>query len=122
MLVKVLCIILCSKLTPLCLEYSAIQTQVRMHLACLFLVASTGLCLGESFIEEVPNHNEVLADRLALLEKKMLGLEEENKYLRLVFSCRSVLTSSFTQNKVNEDMRGSEEQPLQCDRGLHHGS
>ena len=57
-----------------------------MHLACMFLVASTGLCLGESFIEEVPNHNEVLADRLALLEKKMMGLEEENKYLRLVIA------------------------------------
>ena len=55
-------------------------------MACLFLVASTGLCLGESFIKEVPNRNEVLADRLALLEKKMMGLEEENKYLRLVIA------------------------------------
>ena len=93
-----------------------------MHLACLLLVVSSGLCLGESFIEEIPNHNEALADRLALLEKKMLGLEEENKYLRLVFSNWSVLISSFTQNKVNEDLRGSEEQPLQRDWGLHHGS
>ena len=49
-----------------------------MHLACLVLVASAGFCLGESIIEEIPNHNEALADRLALLEKKMMGLEEEN--------------------------------------------
>ena len=93
-----------------------------MHLACLVLVASAGFCLGESIIEEIPNHNEALADRLALLEKKMMGLEEENKYLRLVFSNWSVLISSFTQNKVNEDLRGSEEQPLQRDWGVHHGS
>ena len=57
-----------------------------MHLAYLVLVASTGLCLGESFIEEIPNHNEALADRLAFLEKKMMVLKEENKYLRLVLS------------------------------------
>ena len=57
-----------------------------MHLAYLVLVISSGLCLGESFIEEIPNHNEALADRLALLEKKMMGLEEENKYLRLVIA------------------------------------
>ena len=93
-----------------------------MHLACLFLVASTGVCLGESFIEEIPNHNEALANRLALLEKKMMGLEEENKYLRLICSNMSVSISSSVQNKVNEDLRGSEEQPLQRDRGLHHGS
>ena len=68
------------------MKHRSQETQVRMHLACLFLVASTGLCLGESFIEEVPNHNEALADRLALLEKKMMGLEEENKYLRLVIA------------------------------------
>ena len=93
-----------------------------MHLACLFLVVSTGLCLGESFIEEIPNHNGALANRLALLEKKMMGLEEENKYLRSVCSNMSVLISSSVQNKVNEDLRGSEEQPLQRDWGLHHGS
>ena len=76
-----------------------------MHLACLVLVASAGFCLGESIIEEIPNHNEALADRLALLEKKMIGLEEENKYLRLVFSYGSVwYLSSVHQNKVNEDL------------------
>ena len=75
-----------------------------MHLACLFLVASIGLCLGESFIEEIPNHNEALANRLALLEKKMKGLEEENKYLRSVRSHIFVLISSTLQNKVDEDL------------------
>ena len=85
-----------------------------MLLACL-IVASVGLCLGDQ--------DEVVEDRLALLEKKMMGLEEENKYLRLVFSYGSVwYLSSVHQNKVNEDLRGSEEQPLQRDRGLHHGS
>jgi len=73
-----------------------------MHLACLFLVASTGLCLGESFIEEVPNHNEVLADRLALLEKKMMGLEEENKYLRTksMKTCEDLKNSPYNETGV----------------------
>ena len=59
------------------------------------LLANVGLCLGESVMDS--SHNEVLADRLALLEKKMMGLEEENKYLRLVCSDRPVclLPSSF---------------------------
>ena len=64
-------------------------------MAYLILVASAGFCLGESTIEEIPNHNEALADRLALLEKKMMGLEEENKYLRLGFSYGSVLYLAF---------------------------
>ena len=55
-----------------------------MHLAYL-LFASVGLCMAESIIEEIPNYNQAMADRLAILEKKMLGLEEENKYLRLGF-------------------------------------
>ena len=75
-----------------------------MLLACL-IVASVGLSLGDQ--------DEAVDERLALLEKKMMGLEEENKFLRLVFSDGSVLISCFTQNKVNEDLRGSEEQPLQ---------
>ena len=41
--------------------------------------------MAESIIEEIPNYNRAMADRLAILEKKMLGLEEENKYLRLGF-------------------------------------
>jgi len=73
-----------------------------MHLACLFLVASAGLCLGESFIEEVPNHNEALADRLALLEKKMIGLEEENKYLRTksMKTCEDLKNSPYNETGV----------------------
>ena len=65
--------------------------QARMLLASL-LLASVSLCLGE-----IPNHDEALADRLVLLEKKMMGLEEENKYLRLVCSDRPVclLPSAF---------------------------
>ena len=55
-----------------------------MHLVYL-LFASFGLCMAESTIEEIPNYNRAMADRLAILEKKMLGLEEENKYLRLGF-------------------------------------
>ena len=55
-----------------------------MHLAYL-LFASFGLCMAESIIEEIPNYNQAMADRLVILEKKMLGLEEENKYLRLGF-------------------------------------
>ena len=64
--------------------------QARMILS--LLLASVSLCLGE-----IPNHDETLADRLVLLEKKMMGLEEENKYLRLVCSDRPVclLPSSF---------------------------
>jgi len=73
-----------------------------MHLACLFLVASTGVCLGESFIEEIPNHNEVLADRLALLEKKMMGLEEENKYLRTksMKTCEDLKNSPYNETGI----------------------
>ena len=55
--------------------------QDKMLLACL-IVASVGQCLGDQF--------EVVDERLAVLEKKMMGLEEENKYLRLVFSYGSV--------------------------------
>ena len=68
-----------------------------MHLACLVLVVSTGLCLGESLIEEIPDHNEALADRLALLEKKMTGLEEENKYLRCFLTKYNVVMSCFQE-------------------------
>ena len=82
-----------------------------MHLACLVLVASAAFCLGESIIEELPNHNEALADRLALLEKKMMGLEEENKYLRLVFSYGSVLYLALSirtkSMKTCEDLKNS---------------
>ena len=59
-------------------------SQATMHLAYL-LFASFGLCMAESIIEEIPNYNQAMADRLVILEKKMLGLEEENKYLRLGF-------------------------------------
>ena len=79
-------------------------------MACLVLVASAGFCLGESFIEEIPNHTEALADRLALLEKKMMGLEEENKYLRLVFSYGSVLYLALPRTKsmkTCEDLKNS---------------
>ena len=81
-----------------------------MHLAYLILVASAGFCLGESIIEEIPNHNEALADRLALLEKKMMGLEEENKYLRLGFSHESVLYLALPRTKsmkTCEDLKNS---------------
>jgi len=73
-----------------------------MHLACLVLMASTGLCLAESFIEEIPNHNEALADRLALLEKKMVGLEEENKYLRTksMKTCEDLKNSPYNETGV----------------------
>ena len=80
-------------------------------MACLVLVASAAFCLGESIIEELPNHNEALADRLALLEKKMMGLEEENKYLRLVFSYGSVLYLALSirtkSMKTCEDLKNS---------------
>ena len=82
-----------------------------MHLAYLILVASAGFCLGESIIEEIPNHNEALADRLDLLEKKMMGLEEENKYLRLFFSYGSVLYLALSirtkSMKTCEDLKNS---------------
>jgi len=73
-----------------------------MHLACLVLVASAGFCLGESIIEEIPNHNEALADRLALLEKKMMGLEEENKYLRTksMKTCEDLKNSPYNETGV----------------------
>ena len=60
-----------------------------MLLASLLLV-SVSLCLGE-----IPNHDETLADRLVLLEKKMMGLEEENKYIRFVI-IRSIIFKSFS--------------------------
>ena len=74
-----------------------------MLLACL-IVASVGLCLGDQ--------EEVVDERLALLEKKMMGLEEENKYLRLVcsyksvwyLSCLSIRTKSM---KTCEDLKNS---------------
>jgi len=73
-----------------------------MHLTCLALVASTGLCFAESFIEEIPNHNEALANRLALLEKKMMGLEEENKYLRTksMKTCEDLKNSPYNETGV----------------------
>ena len=77
-----------------------------MHLAYLILVASAGFCLGESIIEEIPNHNEALADRLALLEKKMMGLEEENKYLRLGFSYGSFLYLALSQSQKKQKLSG----------------
>ena len=70
-------------------------------LACL-IVASVGLCLGDQ--------EEVVDERLALLEKKMMGLEEENKYLRLVFSYGSVLYLALPRTKsmkTCEDLKNS---------------
>ena len=68
-----------------------------MLLACL-IVASVGLCLGDA--------DEVVDERLALLEKKMLGLEEENKYLRLdLLMCFiDTYVADSVQNKVDEDL------------------
>ena len=79
--------------------------KVTMHLAYL-LFASFGLCMAESIIEEIPNYNQAMADRLAILEKKMLGLEEENKYLRLgLLMCFiDTFVANSVQNKVDEDL------------------
>ena len=76
-----------------------------MHLVYL-LLASVGLCMAESNIEEIPNYNQAMADRLAILEKKMLGLEEENKYLRLdLLMCFiDTYVADSVQNKVDEDL------------------
>ena len=76
-----------------------------MHLAYL-LFASFGLCMAESIIEKIRNHNQATADRLAILEKKMLGLEEENKYLRLgLLTCFiDTYVANSVQNKVDEDL------------------
>ena len=47
-----------------------------------------------------------MADRLAILEKKMLGLEEENKYLRfdLLMCFIDTYVADSVQNKVDEDL------------------
>ena len=62
--------------------------------------------MAESIIEEIPNYNRAMADRLAILEKKMLGLEEENKYLRLdLLMCFiDTYVADSVQNKVDEDL------------------
>ena len=80
-------------------------SQATMHLAYL-LFASFGLCMAESIIEEIPNYNQAMADRLAILEKKMLGLEEENKYLRLdLLMCFiDTYVANSVQDKVDEDL------------------
>ena len=73
-----------------------------MLLVCL-IVVSVGVCLGD--------RDEAVDERLALLEKKMMGLEEENKYLRLfaliglvdIFSV-SIRTKSM---KTCEDLKNS---------------
>merc|ERR1712055_140365 len=64
-----------------------------MLLACL-IVASVGLCLGD--------RDEVVDERLALLEKKMLGLEEENKYLRTksMKTCEDLKNSPYNVTGV----------------------
>ena len=79
--------------------------KATMHLVYL-LFASFGLCMAESIIEEIPNYNRAMADRLAILEKKMLGLEEENKYLRLgLLTCFiDTYVANSVQNKVDEDL------------------
>ena len=76
-----------------------------MHLVYL-LLASFCLCMAESIIEEIPNYNRAMADRLAILEKKMLGIEEENKYLRLdLLMCFiDTYVANSVQNKVDEDL------------------
>jgi len=75
--------------------------KVTMHLAYL-LFASFGLCMAESIIEEIPNYNQAMADRLAILEKKMLGLEEENKYLRTksMKTCEDLRNSPYNETGV----------------------
>ena len=80
-------------------------SQATMHLAYL-LFAIFGLCMAESIIEKIRNHNQATADRLAILEKKMLGLEEENKYLRLgLLTCFiDTYVANSVQNKVDEDL------------------
>jgi len=72
-----------------------------MHLVYL-LFASFGLCMAESIIEEIPNYNRAMADRLAILEKKMLGLEEENKYLRTksMKTCEDLRNSPYNETGV----------------------
>ena len=64
-----------------------------MLLACL-IVASVGLSHGLS--RGAMFRFEAMDERLALLEKKMRGLEEENKYLRSVQSHILVLISLFS--------------------------
>merc|ERR1712013_580124 len=78
-------------------------SQATMHLAYL-LFARFGLCMAswQSIIEETPNYNQATADRLAILEKKMLGLEEENKYLRTksMKTCEDLKNSPYNETGV----------------------
>ena len=74
---------------------------VKMLLAC-WILATVGLSHGLS--RGAMSRFEAMDERLALLEKQMKGLEEENKYLRSVRSHIFVLISSSLQNKVDEDL------------------
>ena len=64
-------------------------------LLAILLNSSLGLALGEPDCRETPE----TAERLAVLETKMMALEEENKYLRTksLKTCEDLRTSPYNE-------------------------